>query len=66
MRIFVNGIPTEAPDNFSVTDLVRGQGLCIDRVAVELNESVRARESWETTGLRPGDRVELVHFVGGG
>jgi sulfur carrier protein len=37
-----------------------------DRVAVELNRDIVARESWDKTMLANGDRLEIVHFVGGG
>ena len=37
-----------------------------DRVAVELNGELAPRAGWETSEVRTGDRVEIVHFVGGG
>jgi thiamine biosynthesis protein ThiS len=36
------------------------------RVAVELNRNIISREHWATTNLAEGDRLEIVHFVGGG
>jgi thiamine biosynthesis protein ThiS len=41
-------------------------GLKADRVAVELNLSIVPRELWLQTNLNEGDRLEIVHFVGGG
>ena len=37
-----------------------------DRVAVELNREIVSRDQWPTTQLKDGDRLEIVHFVGGG
>jgi thiamine biosynthesis protein ThiS len=37
-----------------------------DRVAVELNGDIVRRAEWDATTVRTGDRLEVVHFVGGG
>lgn len=37
-----------------------------DRVAVELNRDIVPRDRWPETRLNEGDRLEVVHFVGGG
>jgi thiamine biosynthesis protein ThiS len=37
-----------------------------DRVAVELNRDIVPRDRWAATLLKEGDRLEVVHFVGGG
>ena len=37
-----------------------------DRVAVELNREIVSRAQWAETSLKDGDRLEIVHFVGGG
>lgn len=37
-----------------------------DRVAVELNGDIVRRSAWSETAVRSGDRLEIVHFVGGG
>lgn len=37
-----------------------------DRVAVELNGEIVRRSAWAQTPVRAGDRLEIVHFVGGG
>ena len=41
-------------------------GLQADRVAVERNGAIAPRTTWGTARLEPGDRLEVVHFVGGG
>jgi thiamine biosynthesis protein ThiS len=47
-------------------DLIAALGLKGDRVAVEHNGNIVSRAEWESTGLADGDRLEIVHFVGGG
>jgi thiamine biosynthesis protein ThiS len=41
-------------------------GMKVDRVAVELNRDIVPRDRWAETVLNEGDRLEIVHFVGGG
>ncbi|WP_260739082.1 sulfur carrier protein ThiS [Tunturiibacter lichenicola] len=50
----------------NVEQLVEELGLKGDRVAVEHNGEIVPRSSWTKTELRSGDRLEVVHFVGGG
>ena len=50
----------------SLEELVGELGLKADRVAVEHNGEIVARTDWAQTALREGDRLEVVHFVGGG
>ncbi len=50
----------------SLDDLVVELGLKADRVAVEHNGQIVARPDWTSTRLHQEDRLEIVHFVGGG
>jgi sulfur carrier protein len=50
----------------TVAAFVAALGLRPDRVALEQNGEIAPRTSWETARIRSGDRIELVHFVGGG
>jgi sulfur carrier protein len=50
----------------SLEALVTELGLKGDRVAVEHNGGIVSRASWAQTILNEGDRLEVVHFVGGG
>jgi sulfur carrier protein len=50
----------------SLDQLVAELGLKGDRVAVEHNGAIVPRASWAQTFLNAGDRLEVVHFVGGG
>jgi thiamine biosynthesis protein ThiS len=49
-----------------LTQLVKLLDLAAERLAVELNLRVVRRPEWDATVLGEGDRVEIVHFVGGG
>jgi sulfur carrier protein len=64
--IQVNGEPQEVKENMSLPELVASLSLQAEQVAIELNQSVVRRAQWESTRLQEGDKVEIVHFVGGG
>ena len=66
MRIHVNGEPRDVADGTSVRALVEALGLAAVPVAVERNKDIVPRALHETTSLREGDELEVVHFVGGG
>jgi thiazole synthase len=66
MTLHLNGDQREFPDGLTVATLVALLGMKTDRVAVELNLEIVPRVAWETTLLKDGDRLEIVHFVGGG
>ena len=51
---------------FTLAALVDVLGMKPDRVAVELNRDIVPRDRWPETQLNDGDRLEVVHFVGGG
>jgi len=50
----------------NLEQLVVELGLKADRVAIEHNGEIAPRSQWSQTALREGDRLEVVHFVGGG
>jgi thiamine biosynthesis protein ThiS len=66
MLLHLNGEPREFPDELTVASLVAALGMKPDRVAVELNLEILPRANWQTTVLKDGDKLEVVHFVGGG
>ena len=66
MRVHINGEARELADGMSLTDLVRELSLVPERVAIELNHQVVRRGEWSQTLLKDADRIEIVHFVGGG
>ncbi|RMD86276.1 MAG: sulfur carrier protein ThiS [Candidatus Dadabacteria bacterium] len=66
MKVRINGEDRELSEGTTLARLVADLGLSGRRLAIELNRSVVPREQWEETELHEGDRVEIVHFVGGG
>jgi thiamine biosynthesis protein ThiS len=49
-----------------VADLLRELEIKTDRIAVELNLEILDRADFELRSLKPGDRVEILSFIGGG
>ena len=66
MRVYINGESKEVQGNPSLAELISQLNLPAARIAVELNREVVRRSEWANTMLRDGDRIEIVHFVGGG
>ncbi|MGF9696999.1 MULTISPECIES: sulfur carrier protein ThiS [Paenibacillus] len=67
MNIIVNGQSMEVEDHLNRVDqLLHSFNLQVKTVVVELNRQILMRENHATTVLRDGDRIEIVHFVGGG
>lgn len=66
MILQLNGEQREFPDGLTLAALVERLGMKPDRVAVELNLVIVPRPEWQSTNLKDGDRLEVVHFVGGG
>lgn len=66
MMLQINGEQRDFPDLPSLSALVEHLGMKGDRVAIELNREIAPRDRWSSTRLHNGDRLEIVHFVGGG
>lgn len=66
MRLFINGQEKEIVGISTLASLVDQLGIKSDRVAIELNLNIIPRNDWPSTSLNDGDRLEIVHFVGGG
>ncbi|MCS6816151.1 MAG: sulfur carrier protein ThiS [Blastocatellia bacterium] len=66
MRVVLNGEEREIPDGLTIARLIEYLGVNPERVAVERNREVVPRAQWTSVEIRDGDRLEIVHFVGGG
>jgi thiamine biosynthesis protein ThiS len=66
MHVFVNGELKQLSGTASLAELIAQLDLPAARIAIELNREVVRRSDWSSTMLRDDDRVEIVHFVGGG
>jgi len=66
MQILVNGNTEEIPDGAKMADLIEQLMLTGQRLAVEVNEELVPRSRLQEHRLAAGDRVEIIHAVGGG
>jgi sulfur carrier protein len=66
MKLIINGTEREFSNITTLSSLVERLGMKPDRVAIELNRDIVPRDRWNDTTLSDGDRLEIVHFVGGG
>lgn len=66
MKLVINGEEKSFESISNVLGLVEALGIKADRVAVELNREIVPRANWESAGIKDGDKLEIVHFVGGG
>lgn len=68
LGLLINGeaVLLEVSAAISIAELVAQRQLRADRVAIERNGEIVSREAWASTTLQEGDRLEIVHFVGGG
>lgn len=66
LRIHINGEPREVEDDLSLSQLVTVLALKPEQIAIERNHTVVRRSAWDETLLKPDDKIEIVHFVGGG
>ncbi len=66
MKLTINGDDREFSSISTIASLLNQLGMKPDRVAVELNRDLIPRDRWAATELSDGDKLEIVHFVGGG
>ena len=66
LNITVNGEEKQVEEGTKVTELLKLLDVKPERLAVELNRCIIRRADWPHTVLAEGDRIEIVHFVGGG
>ena len=66
MNISLNGEQREFPDRITVHELLELLQIQHQRVAVERNEEIVKKASYDETIIADGDRIEVVSFMGGG
>ena len=66
MQITINGERRDVPDGLTIEALIRHLSLAPERLAVERNREVVRRTEWPRVSLAEHDRLEIIHFVGGG
>lgn len=65
-QVTINGEARPLDGVAHVAALVAALGLEPRKVAIELNRAIVPRSQYETTPIRDGDAIEIVHFIGGG
>ncbi len=66
MLVEINGESRDVAASITLAELILHLALAPERLAIELNQSVVRRADWPQTPIKEGDRIEIVHFVGGG
>ncbi len=67
MKLMINGKDVETSGSQTVTELLKEQEIkWPDMVSVELNGTILKRETFASTGLNEGDKLEFLYFMGGG
>jgi len=66
MQIILNGESTIVDASTTIAQLIEQLQLTGKRIAVEINEEIVPRSAHANTPLHEGDKVEIVHAIGGG
>ena len=66
MRVFINGETKEVAGEINLIELLVNFSLPQERIAVELNKKVVRKKDWGNILVKDADKIEIVHFVGGG
>ena len=66
MKVFINGETKEIPAELNLIELLKYLALPQERIAVELNKTVVRKKDWENITINDADKIEVIHFVGGG
>lgn len=66
IKIVLNGESKELAEQINLIKLLQHFSLPTERVAIELNQEVVRKKDWENIEIKDADKIEIVHFVGGG
>ncbi|OGR28350.1 MAG: thiamine biosynthesis protein ThiS [Desulfuromonadaceae bacterium GWB2_53_15] len=66
MQVLLNGTPAEIKEGSTIADLLEQLQIGRERVAVEVNLEIVPKSAYDSHTLATEDRIEIVHFVGGG
>jgi len=66
IKIRVNGKVKSISNNYSVSDLVKNLKIPMKKVAIELNQEIIDKKNISKINLKKNDKIEIVHFIGGG
>ena len=66
IKIRVNGKVKSISNKFSMLDLVKILKIPLKKVAIELNQEIIDKKNISKINLKKNDKIEIVHFIGGG
>jgi thiamine biosynthesis protein ThiS len=66
IQIRVNGKVKSVPAKYSISDLVKNLNIPIKKVAIEYNQEIIDKKKINRIILKKNDKIEIVHFIGGG
>ena len=66
IKIKVNGKFKSIFDNYMISDLVKDLKIPLKKVAIELNQEIIDKKKINRINLKKNDKIEIVHFIGGG
>ena len=66
IKIRVNGKIKFIPENYKMLDLVKNLNIPLKKVAIELNQEIIDKNKLNKIRLKRNDKIEIVHFIGGG
>ena len=66
IKIKLNGKVRSIYDNYSMLDLIKNLKISIKKVAIELNQEIIDKKKINKIILKNNDKIEIVHFIGGG
>ena len=66
IKIKVNGKFKTVLNNSKLSDLLKNLNIPIKKVAIELNQEIIDKKRTKNIKLKKNDKIEIVHFIGGG
>ncbi len=66
MQVLINGEKRKIENELSLLELLEKFELPTTRIAIELNKDVIRKKDWEIIKISDADKIEIIHFVGGG
>ena len=66
IKIKLNGKEKQIPENFKINKLINDLKIPIKKVAIELNQEILDKKKLHKIKLKKNDKIEIVHFIGGG
>lgn len=66
MQVTINGETRNLETGINLRQLLEKLELPTERIAIELNKDVIRKKDWESIKIVESDKIEIIHFVGGG